>query len=212
MTNKLARSLKRPHIFKPAADPANAQTIVLLHGTGADEKDLLGLAAPLDPNANVLSPRGMAHYQGMDRFFIRRDDGTFDQKSLFEGIDQLYEFLQNAFFEYGIDENRVWLVGFSNGASMAHSLLQVHPEVALGVVAFGTNKVMEKPLLPAPNLAGKKVFIANGAADAYSPADTVAELIAQLQSYGAEVDYKLHPGGHTIAMEHVRAIGAELTR
>lgn len=212
MAADLARSLKRPHVFKLAENVAAAQTIVLLHGTGADERDLLSLGKALDPNANLLSPRGMAHYRGMDRFFIRTDDGVFDQDSLYLGISQLKDFLTEAFFEYGIDESRVWLAGFSNGASMAHSVLQLHPELALGVAAFGTNKVLSKAPVPAPALAGKRVFIANGAADEYSPAETVAELIGQLESYGAQVDYMLHPGGHSIVMEHVRRISAEITR
>jgi predicted esterase len=114
--------------------------------------------------------------------------------------------------EYGFDANNVYAVGFSNGANAAHSLLLLQPDSLAGVVAFGTNKVFAKTPFKraAPNLTGKRVWVANGAADLYSPAERVEALVEELRGLGAEVHYSLHSGGHTISHEQVRGIAQQL--
>jgi phospholipase/carboxylesterase len=209
LASSIGATTRRPHVWKPATDVASARTLLLLHGTGADERDLLSLGKALDPAANLLSPRGLVVADGMSRFFLRYDDGRFDEDGIRANADELAEFVAAAAFEYGFDESKVWAVGFSNGANASGSLLLLHPETLQGVVAFGTTKSFTQPPKRIPNLAGKKVFIANGKLDGYSPADKTDAMVKEFRQYGATVQLMLHNGGHTISHEHVKAIAAD---
>ena len=207
MAGSIANTTRRPHVWKPAANHETARTILLLHGTGADERDLLSLGRALDPDANLLSPRGLVVAEGMSRFFLRYPDGSFDEAGIRKNAHELADFLASAAFEYGFDDSKVWAAGFSNGANAAGSLLLLYPESLVGIAAFGTTKSFVAPPKPAPHLTGKQVFIANGATDDYSPADKTDDMVKEFRSFGATVTLLMHPGGHTIAMEHVRQIG-----
>ena len=206
------RDLSRPHVWRPSEHPETARTLLLLHGSGADEHDLLSLGRAIDPTANLLSPRGLVRVDGANRFFMLLAENTYDEDAVIHNSSELADFLWAASGEYGFDANNVYAVGFSNGANAAHSMLMLQPDSLAGVVAFGTNRVFEKTPFKrsAPNLAGKRVWVANGAADLYSPSDRVEALVAELQQLGAEVHYSLHPGGHTISHEQVRAIAEQL--
>lgn len=204
-----AGTLKRPHVWRPAAKPATAKTLLVLHGTGADEFDLLELGRQLDPQANILSPRGSVMLDGMVRFFVRNDDGTFDEGSIVKNVRKLSEFIVAAQKEYGFDLAKLYAVGFSNGANAAGALLLLYPELLAGIVAFGTTKsFLETPVQP--NLSGKRVWIANGELDDYSPAQRTQDMIDEFTSLGAKVKLLLHSGGHTISMNHVLQISSEL--
>jgi phospholipase/carboxylesterase len=208
--NGIAGTTRRPHVWRPAAHPASARTLLLLHGTGADEHDLLSLGRALDPTANLLSPRGLVVAEGMSRFFLRYPDGRFDEAGIVANANQLAEFLASAAFEYGFDASKVWAVGFSNGANAAGSLLLLHPESVVGIAAFGTTKSFVNPPKVQPNLTGKAVFIANGAIDDYSPADKTDAMVREFRSYGAEVELMMHKGGHSISHEHVKRIASAI--
>lgn len=203
--------VSRPHVWRPASDPAMARTLLLLHGSGADEYDLLPLGKLLDPTANLLSPRGLVRVDGANRFFLRNDDGTFVEDDIVKNSAELAEFLWAASGEYGFDSNNVYAVGFSNGANAAGALLLLQPDSVQGIIAFGTTKSFEKtPFKKVPNLIGKRVWIANGVQDHYSPAERTAEMIEEFESLGAKVWLRMQPGGHTISPQHVREIAAEL--
>ncbi len=208
------RSLGRPHVWQPSADAANAQTLFLLPGTGADEYDLLGLGRALNPDANLLSVRGLVEAQGMTRFFMRFEDGSFDEPGIIKNSDELADFLVVAQAEFGFDASRVIAVGFSNGANAAGALLLSHPESISAVVAFGTTKsfVSSQAALGGtlPDLSGKHIWIANGASDGYSPADRTQDMVDEFESLGAEVELMVHPGGHMIVMNHVEHIAQAL--
>ena len=208
--NGLAGTTRRPHVWKPAPTPAEARTLLLLHGTGADEHDLLSLGKALDPTANLLSPRGLVVAEGMNRFFLRYPDGSFDEAGIITNAHQLAEFVAAAAFEYEFDESKVTAVGFSNGANAAGALLLLHPETLVGVAAFGTTKSFVNPPKQLPNLTGKRVFIANGATDEYSPSDKTDAMVREFRSYGARVELMVHSGGHSISHEHVKRIGAAI--
>ncbi|MFM6980518.1 MAG: alpha/beta hydrolase, partial [Micrococcales bacterium] len=154
---KVAGSVKRPHIFKPGT---NGRTLLLLHGTGADEHDLLGVGRLLDPNANLLSPRGLVVHQGMARHFLRHDSGEFDEAGIKANSDDLASFVWDAAHTYGFDPEQVWGAGFSNGATALNALLLQHPETLKGIFAFGTTRPFSNP--EHVDLTGKYVFIANG--------------------------------------------------
>jgi predicted esterase len=203
--------VSRPHVWRPAADPSKARTLLLLHGSGADEHDLLPLGKLLDPGANLLSPRGLVRVDGANRFFLRNDDGTFVEEDIVKNSAQLSEFLWAASGEYGFEVNNVYAVGFSNGANAAGALLLLQPDSVQGIVAFGTTKSFERtPFKKVPNLAGKRVWIANGVQDHYSPQDRTEAMAEEFESLGATVSVRMQPGGHTISPQHVREIAAEL--
>ena len=207
------RDTSRPHVWQPSADVASNKTLLLLHGSGADEFDLLNLGKALDPNANLLSPRGLRKSDGANRFFKLVEQDTYDENEVVENSSELADFLWSASGEYGFNPDNVYAVGFSNGANAATSLLLLQPDAVAGVVAFGNNKVFEDTPYTRgePNLTGKRVWIANGAADPYSPQVRIDRLIAEFEHLGAEVKFMLHPGGHTISGQHVQQIHSELT-
>lgn len=206
-------SLARPHVWQPAKDPADARTILLLHGMGADEHDLLSLGRLLDGKANLLSPRGLVNTDGQNRFFLRYPDGSFDEPGIALAADQLALFLAEAAGTYGFDASRVWAAGFSNGANAAIALLQRHPSALAGLSAFAVTKALDPQVYVTAaesSLEGKRVFIANGAADPHAQIVVAEKLASQLVSLGAEVELLKHAGGHTIVMEHVRPVIAYL--
>lgn len=205
-----ARDLSRPHVWRPSSNSATSKTLLLLHGTGADEHDLLSLGKALDPSANLLSPRGLVVESSMSRFFLRYPDGRFDEAGIVLAVDELADFIAVAAEEYGFDAKKVFAVGFSNGANAAGALLLLHPESIAGIAAFGTTKSFLESRSVA-NLAGKKVWIANGATDEYSPADRTTDMVSEFKSLGAEVQLMMHPGGHEIVMRHIQQIHRNLT-
>jgi len=198
-----ARDLTRPHVFEKKGDT----TLLLLHGTGADEHDLLRLGAALVPSASLLSPRGMVNENGMNRFFERRPDGTFVQESVLQAVDELNDFLDAARAEYGI-EGGLMAVGFSNGANAAAALQLIHPRQLSGAVMFGSTKPLE--VVPEVDLTGKRLWIANGINDPYAPEVVTKAWVAELQSLGATVSWLSHPGGHQISPAHMQEISSEL--
>ena len=203
--------VSRPHVWRSSAEPASARTLLLLHGSGADEHDLLPLGKLLDPNANLLSPRGLVRVDGANRFFLRNDDGTFVEDDIVKNSAELAEFLWSASGEYGFDAGNVYAVGFSNGANAAGALLLLQPDSVNGIIAFGTTKSFERtPFKRVPDLSGKRVWIANGVQDHYSPAERTAAMVEEFESLGATVSLRMQPGGHTISPQHVREIAAEL--
>ena len=197
------RDLTRPHVFQKKGE----RTLLLLHGTGADEHDLLRLGAALDPGASLLSPRGMVSENGMNRFFERRPDGTFVQESVLQAVDELKDFLLAAKTEYQI-QGEMFGAGFSNGANTAVALQVIHPEFLEGAVMFGSTRPLE--VVPRADLSGKRLWIANGQNDPYAPEAITESWVTELRGLGAEVSWLSHPGGHQISPAHMQEISREL--
>jgi len=188
----------RPHLFRPAASPA-APLLILLHGTGGTEHDLVGLADRLSPGAALLSPRGLVSEQGAARFFPRLAEGRFDPDQVVPKIDELADFLAAAlrhYFPTQAPRSRVAL-GFSNGANAAAALLQLHPELPLdAAILLRPMVVLDRPAPPG-SLAGRRVLLLNGAQDPIVPHDQPSRLASRLRAGGAEVELHLHPdAGH----------------
>lgn len=197
--------LTRPHVFRQGS---SSRTLLTLHGTGADENNLLGLANALDPDASVLSPRGMFIEDGMNRFFERYPGGTFNEDSIDLAVNELAAFVQACIIEYNLDANNIFAVGFSNGANTAAALLIRKPEFLSGAALFGSTKPYKN--IAETNLQGKKIWLANGDQDSYAPVDVSSEWVRDLQSFGAEVTWLRHPGGHMIIPEHIKTISESM--
>lgn len=195
------------HRFVPA-ESGSRVTLLVLHGTGGDENDLLPLARELLPGAAALSPRGKVLERGMPRFFRRLAEGVFDLEDLAVRTDELATFVDDAAKHYGFDRSQVIALGFSNGANIAASML-----LKLGPVLRGA--LLLSPMLPfepsAPvDLSAVSAFVGAGQADTMIPPDQARRLIEVLRAAGADVTEHWHPSGHTITHEELRAARAWL--
>jgi phospholipase/carboxylesterase len=193
------------HRFVPATDPA-LPPLLVLHGTGGDETDLLPLGARLAPGAALLSPRGRVLENGAPRFFRRLTEGVFDLKDLQFRTDELADFVVRAGRAYGIA--RPIVIGFSNGANIATSMLLRRPQVlAGGVLIRGT--VPFEPDAP-PDLAGMPVLILSGARDPLVPAAKRDRLAQILRNAGAEVTYEVLKAEHHLSADDLVVAGGWL--
>ncbi len=190
------------HQFIPA-QAAGAPTLLLLHGTGGDEHDLLDLGRKLYPQAALLSPRGQVLENGMPRFFRRLAEGVFDLDDLRQRTHDLAAFVAAASAAYGFDPQRVIAVGYSNGANIAASMLLLHPQVLAGAVLFHAMV----PFVPEqlPDLSGVPVFMGAGRTDTMIAPQQTERLAQLLQQAGADVDMHWQPGGHALNQAEVRA-------
>ncbi|HEX8995489.1 MAG TPA: alpha/beta hydrolase [Ktedonobacterales bacterium] len=178
-------------------------TLLLLHGTGGDENDLLELGRLLAPGAALLSPRGKVLERGMPRFFRRLAEGVFDLDDLRLRANELADFVAQAATTYGFDPARVVAVGFSNGANIATSALLLRPETLAGAALFHPQFTLETEARP--ELAAKRIFIAAGRRDPLVPPTETERLAAQLRQYGATVSESWQPGGHMLTQAEALA-------
>ncbi len=178
-------------------------TMLLLHGTGGDESDLLPLGRSLAPDATLLSVRGRVLEQGMPRFFRRLAPGVFDEEDLHRRTDELAAFVRAAAAEHGLDPAQIDALGYSNGANIAASLLLLHPGLLRRAVLLRA----QLPLAPeAPvDLRGARVLIAAGRTDPQIPAAEAQALADALQACGADVELHWADAGHALGMEEIDA-------
>jgi predicted esterase len=188
------------HRFEPGEEPS---TLLMLHGTGGDENDLLPLARLLRPNANVLSPRGKVLEGGMSRFFRRLAMGVFDVEDLKERSLELVRFVDDAAEAYGFDRDSVVAVGYSNGANIAASILFMEPKALSGAVLFHAMKPFDPDALP--DLSGRPVFLSGGRIDPLIAAAETSALEELLRSAGVDVTMYWAPGGHELTHPEVEA-------
>jgi phospholipase/carboxylesterase/glyoxalase family protein len=185
------------------AESAGGTTLLLLHGTGGDEEDLIPLGRSLLPGAGLLSPRGKVLEGGAPRFFRRLAPGVFDLEDLALRTDELAEFIDAAAKTYRLDRNRIVAAGFSNGANIAASLLLRRGAVVRGAVLLSPMLPFEPDALP--DLSATSVFIGAGERDPMASRDTVERLASALTDAGASVTTHWTPGGHTITKEELDA-------
>ena len=205
-----ATGLGRPHVFLPGDPDAAGPALLLLHGTGGDEHDLLPLRDALSPGAAALSVRGTVLENGMPRFFRRIAEGVFDEDDLARQADDLARFVRHAGAAYALEPGTLMAVGFSNGANIATALLLRHPAVLAGAVLLSAMVPFTEP--PPADLVGKLVVISNGQRDPMVPGPMTAQLAGQLRERGTEVVELPHPGGHGIAAELLPRIRTLLER
>lgn len=191
------------HRFEPAEAPGKPP-ILLLHGTGGDENDLMTLGGMIAPGSALLSPRGKVLEGGMPRFFRRLAEGVFDEADVRHRAHELADFVAAAREAYGLAAPVA--VGFSNGANIAAAVMMLRPEALSGAVLL---RAMV-PLTDAPaaaegslGLDGKPVLLLSGAMDPIVPADNAARLAALLGASGAEVEQRVLPAGHGLSQADV---------
>ncbi len=174
----------------------NAPVLLLLHGTGGGENDLIEIGHAVAPGAHLLSPRGKVLENGMSRFFRRLAEGVFDIEDIKLRAAELGQFINEAAREYNFDANNVWALGYSNGANIAAALLLLHPEVLSGAVLLRAMVPLEPEKLPV--LQGARVLLCEGTHDPLVAPENAEQLAALLRSGGAEVDLIWQAGGHNL--------------
>jgi phospholipase/carboxylesterase len=188
------------HVHQPPTDD-DPVTLLLLHGTGADEHDLLPLGRMLSPTARLLSPRGKVVEQGMPRWFRRHAEGLFDTEDLIARTDELADALPAAASTYGFDRTRLIAAGFSNGANIAAATLLLRPETFRAALLFAPMVPLRTDQLPSgglPDLSTTAVFLSAGRRDPICPPEQAEELAVMLHDAGAAVELAWHDGGHEL--------------
>lgn len=188
-------------------------TLMLLHGTGGDEFNLLGLGAHLAPEATLLCPRGRAPEGQINRWFARFAPGVLDEEDIVRRAEEVAGFVAEASGAHTLDGRRIWAVGYSNGANMAAAVMLLHPEIFAGAILI-------RPMLPlepetVPDLSDRSVYVAGGTMDTMIPRDSTEALISLLRDSGARVTEAWAEAGHAFDMQeldHARAwVQAELS-
>jgi predicted esterase len=193
------------HHFILAAGKGNKSvTLLLLHGTGGNEQDLISLGQELYPHAAILSPRGKVLEGGMPRFFRRLAEGVFDIEDLKFRTHELADFVEKASRVYGFNSKNVISVGYSNGANIASSLLLLRTEVLSSAVLF-------RPMIPLtpekiPNLETKNIFMAAGERDPIVPREQTEMLYRLFKKGGANVFLRWQKNsGHALDYDEISA-------
>jgi len=197
-------ALTYEHRFEPGTEPA-APPLLLLHGTGGDENDLIPIAQKLSPGSALLSPRGDVLEHGQPRFFRRFAEGVFDLADVQKRTHALADFIAAAARRHGFAPARLIALGFSNGANIAASLLLLRPESLAGAILLRPMVVLQPARLP--DLKGKAVLISSGTVDPIVPNDHPVRLAKMLRGAGAAVTLHTHAAGHGLAPADFAAAG-----
>jgi predicted esterase len=196
------------HRYVPAERPG-LPTLLLLHGTGGDENDLVPLGQLLMPGAGILSPRGKVLENGMPRYFRRLAAGVFDLEDLSFRTNELADFVTSSARTNGFEPSRVVAVGYSNGANIGASLLLLRPGSVASAVLFHSQVPLE-PAQP-PDLTGTPIFLSGGRGDTMVPPAETERLGALLSASGADVTLHWEAGGHALGRSEVEAARRWLT-
>ena len=182
------------HRFE-AGTRRGATPLLLLHGTGGDENDLLPLGRAVAPDAALLSPRGKVLEHGMPRFFRRLAEGVFDEDDVRHQANALADFVSDARTRYRMAAPIA--LGYSNGANIAAAMLLLRPQVLSGAVLL--RGMVPLTTAPRDDLAAKPVLIISGAQDPIVPAENAARLADLLRASGAAVEHCVLPAGHGLS-------------
>jgi phospholipase/carboxylesterase len=194
----MAQELAYIHRFEPGADPS-LPPVLLLHGTGGDEADLLPLGREIAPGAALLSPRGNVLEGSMPRFFRRFREGLFDEDDVRRRAGELADFVAEARRAYGLAEPLA--LGYSNGANIAAAVLLLHPNTLAGAILLRAMAPLTE--LPKPDLSGVPVLILSGVNDPIAPRSSAETLAAALLAAGARVERDDLPAGHGLTQADV---------
>ncbi len=198
------------HNYLPGDRDGSGTTLLLLHGTGGNEDDLIPLGQQLLPGAAILSPRGKVSEHGAPRFFRRLAEGVFDHEDLLFRTHELADFVGQAADQYGFDRERLVAVGYSNGANIAASLMLLHPGLLRAAVLFRAMVPFEPE--ETPDLSGMPVFLAAGRRDTMIAPDNTERLAAILGEAGADLDLRWRNVGHPLTYEELEEAREWLSR
>lgn len=190
------------HRFIPATDPSVPETIVVLHGTGGTENDLIGIGQAVAPGAAVLSPRGNVLENGAARFFRRLAEGLFDPAEVRSRGEELARFIRSAVARYDLDPARIFALGYSNGANIASTVMLLEPGLIQSSVLFRPMLVFEPS--DEKDLTGASALISAGRMDDIVPTSSVEQLAGLLEKRGVDVTLKWQLSGHNLVPSEVR--------
>lgn len=189
------------HRFIPAEDQS-AGTLLVLHGTGGNENDLVGIGQAIAPGVAILSPRGNVLENGAPRFFRRIAEGVFDPKEVRSRGEELARFIRAAVITYRLDPSRIFALGYSNGANIASTVMLIEPGTIQGSILFRPMLVYEPS--ETSDLSGSSVFMSAGRMDPIVPTTSVEQLAEMFRSANAEVTLKWQLAGHNLVPSEVR--------
>jgi predicted esterase len=191
------------HHFIPADETPARRVLLLLHGTGGDENDMIPLGRDLDPSAALLSLRGNVLENGMPRFFRRLAEGVFDEEDVVRRANELADFIPAAAAKYKFDPERLTAFGYSNGANIAAAVFLLRP----GVIKSAILLRAMVPLTPAarPDLSGTRIMICSGTRDPIIPLENAERLAGMLRQGGAEVTLRTEEAGHQLVFAEIAA-------
>jgi phospholipase/carboxylesterase len=198
------------HNYLPGDREGSGVTLLLLHGTGGNEDDLIPLGQQLLPGAAILSPRGKVSEHGAPRFFRRLAEGVFDHEDLLFRTHELADFVDQAADQYGFDRQKLVAVGYSNGANIAASLMLLHPGLLRAAVLLRAMVPFEPE--EKPDLSGMPVFLAAGRRDTMISPDNTERLATILQEAGADLDLRWKNVGHPLTYEELEEARDWLSR
>ncbi len=198
------------HVFEPASEP-DACPLLLLHGTGGNEHDLLRVGRMLSPTGAILSPRGDVNEAGALRFFARLGEGTFDPAEVMRRTLALADFVQTATRHYGIDPARLTAVGFSNGANIAGTMMLLRPDVLRAAILFRPMVVLDHPAVH-ESLVGRRVLLTHGTTDPLVPRDHPDRLASLFRAGGADVQLQMIPASHALTPQDIAVAESWLAR
>lgn len=192
-----ARELSFVHVFRPATEPG-VPPVLLLHGTGGDETDLIELGAAVAPGAALVSPRGQVLENGMPRFFRRLAEGVFDENDVRRRAGDLARFVAEARAAYGIGAPVA--LGFSNGANIAAAVRLLHPGALSGAILLRGMVPLDAPVAKG---AASPALLVSGDRDPIVPRANAARLAKMLEEAGGPVEHRILPTGHGLTQVDV---------
>ncbi len=191
------------HRFIPGEDSPPARILLLLHGTGGNENDMIPLGRDLDPAAAILSLRGNVLENGMPRFFRRLAEGVFDEEDVVRRANELAEFIPKAAAQFEFDPAKLTAAGYSNGANIAAAVLLLRPGVIKSAILLRAMVPITPSLVP--ELSGTRALICSGTRDPIIPVENAERLTAMLREAGADVTHRFEEAGHQLVFNEIAA-------
>jgi phospholipase/carboxylesterase len=188
------------HLYRPATG-ATPYSLLLLHGTGGDEHDMVPLAEAILPGAGIISPRGQVNENGAPRFFRRFAEGVLDVEDWRERSEALADFVAGICAEHEISPKTLLAIGYSNGANIAQGLLLLRPEVLGGAILLRPMFITDD--VPVKDLGGRPILLLGGSHDPIIPADNLPQVAQQLGKLGAHVTVKSVQASHGLVQDDI---------
>jgi phospholipase/carboxylesterase len=188
------------HFYRPGTGRSQ-YSLLLLHGTGGDEHDMVPLADVLAPGVAIISPRGQVIENGAPRFFRRFAEGVLDIEDWRERSQALANFVAASSTEHGIDPKKLIAAGYSNGANIAQGLLLLRPEVLGGAVLFRPMFVTDDVLVK--DLGRRPIMLLGGSHDPMTPSQDLPQVAQLFQKRGAHVTIKTVQASHGLVQDDI---------